>query len=80
VVRNITAGFYLRKHLLIGEQVEIIGQSGILRSITATHVLLESENAVEISIANSTFLDQVAKQAIRPLTSPSAPPAAPPAE
>jgi small-conductance mechanosensitive channel len=80
VVRNITAGFYLRKHLLIGEQVEIIGQSGILRSITATHVLLESENAVEISIANSTFLDQVAKQAIRPMTSPPAPPAAPTAE
>jgi small-conductance mechanosensitive channel len=80
VVRNITAGFYLRKHLLIGEQVEIIGQSGILRSITATHVLLESENAVEISIANSRFLDQVAKQAIRPMTSPPAPPAAPTAE
>jgi hypothetical protein len=68
VVRNITAGFYLRKHLLIGESVEIAGQSGILRSITATHVVLESENAIEISIANATFLDQVAKQVVRPAT------------
>ena len=70
VVRNITAGFYLRKHLLIGENVEIAGQSGILRSITATHVVLEGESAVEISIANATFLDQVAKQVVRPAEPP----------
>lgn len=66
VVRNITAGFYLRKHLLVGERVEIIGQSGILRSITATHVVLEGEDGIEISLANSMFLDQVAKQTLRP--------------
>lgn len=76
VVRNITAGFYLRKHLLIGERLEISGQSGILRSITATHVVMEAENAVEISIANSTFLDQVAKQAM-PLPPPPLPPPGP---
>ena len=66
VVRNITAGFYLKKHLLVGENVEIAGQTGILRSITTTHVVLEGENATEISIANATFLDQVAKQVLRP--------------
>ena len=66
VVRNITAGFYLRKHLIVGERVEIVGQTGILRSITATHVVLEGDNATEISVSNGTFLDQVAKQALRP--------------
>ena len=66
VVRNITAGFYLKKHLLVGENVEIAGQTGILRSITTTHVVLEGENATEISVANATFLDQVAKQVLRP--------------
>ena len=65
VVRNITAGFYLKKHLLVGENVEIAGQTGILR-ITTTHVVLEGENATEISVANATFLDQVAKQVLRP--------------
>jgi len=74
VVRNITAGFYLRKYLLIGESVEIAGQTGILRSITATHVLLEGANTTEISVANATFLDQVAKQIVRPPTA-IAPPA-----
>ena len=66
VVRNITAGFYLKKHLLVGENVEIAGQTGILRSITTTHVVLEGENSTEISVANATFLDQVAKQVLRP--------------
>jgi small-conductance mechanosensitive channel len=74
VVRNITAGFYLRKHLLMGERVEIAGQAGILRSITATHVVLEGENSTEISISNATFLDQVAKQVVRPPATPFAPP------
>jgi hypothetical protein len=70
VVRNITAGFYLRKHLLIQETVEIAGQVGVLRSITATHVVLEGASGVEISIANATFLDQVAKQTLRPAVPP----------
>ena len=73
VVRNITAGFYLKKHLLIGESVEIAGQVGILRSVTATHVVLEAGNATEISVANATFLDQVAKQVIRPPAAPVSP-------
>jgi small-conductance mechanosensitive channel len=65
VVRNITAGFYLKKHLLVGENVQIAGQTGVLRSITTTHVVLEGENSTEISVANATFLDQVAKQVLR---------------
>jgi small-conductance mechanosensitive channel len=73
VVRNITAGFYLRKHLLMGERLEIIGQTGILRSITATHVVLGGDDGTEISIGNGTFLDQVAKQVVRPPGGPLEP-------
>jgi len=61
VVRQITAGFYLRKHLEIGKLVEIAGERGILKGITATHALLETETQ-EISIANATFLKQIARQ------------------
>jgi small-conductance mechanosensitive channel len=61
IVRQITAGFYLRKILEIGKPLEISGERGILKGITATHALLEGENQ-EISIANSTFLEKVAKQ------------------
>jgi small-conductance mechanosensitive channel len=71
VVRNITAGFYLRKHLIAGESVEIAGQTGILKSITATHVVLESANATEVSVANATFFDQIAKQTFRPPMPPT---------
>lgn len=61
VVRNITAGFYLRKHLIVGKSLEIAGQRGVLKGITATHTILEADS-VEISLANSTFLEQSAKQ------------------
>jgi len=68
VVRNITAGFYLRKHLIAGDRVEIAGQVGVLRSFTATHAVLEGDDATEISVANAMFLDQIAKAARVPAT------------
>jgi hypothetical protein len=61
VVRNLTAGFYLRKLLLIGKNVEIAGQQGVLKAVTATHVILESQGQ-ETAISNETFLHQIAKQ------------------
>jgi hypothetical protein len=61
VVRNIVAGFYARKFLEIGKSLEVAGQSGVLRAITATHTIMESEGR-DISVANATFLDQVSKQ------------------
>jgi hypothetical protein len=76
VVRNITAGFYLRKQLIVGEIVEIAGQVGVLRSITATHAVLEGDNSTEISVANATFLDQVAKQVLRAPAAPGGTPSA----
>jgi len=61
VIRNFLAGFYARKYLQFGKTLEIAGQSGVLKSINATHTILE-QNAQEISLSNATFLDQIAKQ------------------
>jgi small-conductance mechanosensitive channel len=61
VVRNIVAGFYAGKFLVVGRSLEIAGQSGVLTAITATHTIVESDGK-DVSIANATFLDQVCKQ------------------
>lgn len=61
IIRQITTGFYLRKFLQIGSPLEIEGEKGVLKAITATHALLETETQ-EISVSNTTFLDKIAKQ------------------
>jgi hypothetical protein len=61
IVRNIAAGFYARKVLIIGQPIEVAGQQGILKAITPTHFVIQSETQ-EAAIANATILDQVTKQ------------------
>ena len=61
ITRNILAGFYARKVLQVGKTLEIAGQTGVLRAITATHTILENQEH-SISVANATFLDSIAKQ------------------
>ena len=61
IVRNLLAGFYARKFLEVGKPVEIAGQQGTLRAITATHAILDRDERA-ITVANSTFLDQIGKQ------------------
>ena len=61
IVRNVAAGFYVRKVLTIGKPLEVAGQQGVLSAITATHVLLTSDGH-ETAIANGTFLDHTSKQ------------------
>lgn len=61
IVRNIAAGFYVRRVLTVGRPLEVAGQQGVLTAITATHVVLESEGH-ETTVSNATFLDQVARQ------------------
>jgi hypothetical protein len=61
IIRNIAAGFYARKVLTVGKQMELAGQQGVLRAITATHIILQSEGQ-ETAVANATLLDHVAKQ------------------
>ena len=61
IVRNVAAGFYTRKLFDVGKPLEVAGQKGVLKAITATHVILTSDDQ-EVAISNETFLSQVAKQ------------------
>lgn len=61
VIQNVTAGFYLRKFLKMGRELEILGQRGLLKEINATHAVLQSETG-EISISNASFLQHITKQ------------------
>jgi hypothetical protein len=61
VVRNIAAGFYARKVLEVGRPLHVAGQQGVLKAITATHLVLESDGQ-ETMVANETLLSSVAKQ------------------
>ena len=61
IVRNLGAGFYARKVLIVGRPLEMAGQQGVLRAITATHVILEAEGR-EVVISNETFMDHIVRQ------------------
>lgn len=61
ITRNILAGFYARKTFEIGAEVEVGGESGVLSAITPTQTLLERDGQT-IAVANSAFLETVAKQ------------------
>ncbi len=61
IVRNVAAGFYVRKFLAIGKPLVVAGNRGVLRAITATHVIMQSEDR-ETTVSNATFLDHIAKQ------------------
>ncbi len=61
IVRNIAAGFYVRQVLTIGKLTELAGQQGVLSSITATHMVLQSGDR-QTALTNATILDHVARQ------------------
>ena len=61
IVRNIAAGFYARKILVVGKPLELGGERGVLRAVTATHLILQSGDQ-ETTISNATLLNQTAKQ------------------
>jgi hypothetical protein len=61
LTRNIIAGFYARRVLDVGASVEIGELRGVLKAITTTHTLIESDGRT-VSVSNSAFLDQVSKQ------------------
>lgn len=64
IVKNVAAGYYARKILVVGKPLEIAGQQGVLRAITATHVVLESAGR-ESAVSNATILDQVTTQNVQ---------------
>lgn len=55
--RNMIAGFYARRIFTAGERIEISGARGVLRGITTTQTLLESEGAM-LAVPNSAFFEQ----------------------
>jgi hypothetical protein len=64
VTTNLMAGYYARKILEPGSEVEFAGQKGTVHAITATHVLIASGDEL-VSVANATFFEQVARQSRR---------------
>jgi hypothetical protein len=60
-VRNIAAGFYARRVLEVGREVNVAGQTGVLSAITPTHLVLESEGG-EAMVVNGQVLDGVVRQ------------------
>lgn len=62
VIRNVAAGFYARQVLVVGRPIDVAGQQGILRAITATHLIVQTADGQETTVANATFLDQVTRQ------------------
>ena len=61
IIKNVAAGFYVRKVLTMGKPIEIVGQQGVLIAITATHIVLESDGR-ETAVSNATLFDHVARQ------------------
>jgi hypothetical protein len=62
ITRNLIAGFYARKIFRVGEEIEISGERGVLRSITPTQTLLVDEHDKIVAVSNASFLDQVVRQ------------------
>jgi small-conductance mechanosensitive channel len=61
ITRNVLAGFYARKVFRAGDTLEIRGQRGVLREITATQTLIEQETGL-MAVANTVFLDETIRQ------------------
>ncbi len=59
--RNLVAGFYARRLFSAGQQLEMAGQSGRLRAISAMQTLLETDGRT-IAVPNATFLEQVVRR------------------
>jgi small-conductance mechanosensitive channel len=61
VTRNVLAGFYARKLFRPGETIEVAGVRGELTAITPTQTLI-AQGDVTVSVANTAFLEDVAKK------------------
>ncbi len=59
--RNIIAGFYARKTLRMGQELEVRGEKGVLTAIHPTQTILRRDDRT-IIVANSVFLDEIARQ------------------
>ncbi len=57
ITRNILAGFYARKLFSPGDRLEVRGERGVLRAITATQTVIEQDAGL-VTVANVTLLDE----------------------
>lgn len=60
ITRNVLAGFYARKIFRPGDAIEVRGERGTLRAITATQTLIDQDSGV-VSVANSVFLEEIVR-------------------
>lgn len=61
ITRNVIAGFYARKLFTPGDPLEIRGERGVLKAITATQTIIERESGT-VTVANAVFLDETVRQ------------------
>lgn len=61
LTRNILAGYYARKTFALGRDMEVRGERGQLKTITATQTLLQQGDRI-VAVGNSVFLDEIIKQ------------------
>lgn len=59
--RNIVAGFYLRRLLRIGDELEVGSDTGIVTSVTPTKTLLDRGGQV-VSVSNHRLLEESVRQ------------------
>ena len=62
ITRNLIAGFYARKIFQPGDELEIKGERGVLRSITPTQTLLVQPGDKIVAVSNASFLEDVVRQ------------------
>ena len=61
VTRNILAGFYARRLFEAGDDIEIKGERGKLRSITPTQTVIDKDTG-SVILSNHVFLEEVVRR------------------
>jgi small-conductance mechanosensitive channel len=60
ITRNIVAGFYARKIFRTGDPLEVRGERGVLKAITATQTLIQQDTGLVV-VANGALLDETVR-------------------
>ena len=60
ITRNIIAGFYARKIFRPGDPLEVRGERGVLKAITATQTLIQQDTGLVV-VANGALLDETVR-------------------
>lgn len=63
ITRSVLAGFYARRAIQVGQEVEIAGRVGVVEALTPTQILLRSEGRIVI-LQNTAFFERGASTAM----------------